>query len=209
LWDEFLSASVFEYYKENLESFNPEFKAQINEFSEGNLFFDIMQLEVWGPAQSDTTALDNYYKHHQSKYVWNKSADAVIFYTSDESTANTLKNRLSNNPRWKALADEYGEKMVVDSARFEVSQIPNGNKAVLKSGVITSPLVNPSDNTASFAYIIRYYPHTEKRNFSDAKGLVINDYQQELEKKWLEELKKKYPVKIDQKVWDNLLQSMK
>jgi peptidyl-prolyl cis-trans isomerase SurA len=209
LWDEFLSASVLEYSKENLESLNPEFKAQVNEFNEGNLFFDIMQLEVWGPAQSDTVALENYYKQHQSKYLWNKSADAIIFYTSDEATANTLKNRMSSAPRWKALADEYGEKIVVDSARFEVSQIPNGDKMVLKNGVITSPLVNTADNTASFAYIIKYYPQTEKRNFTDAKGLVINDYQQELEKKWLEELKKKYPVKVDQAVWENLLRSMK
>ncbi len=209
LWDEFLAAIVLDYYKENLENFNPEFKTQINEFSEGNLFFDIMQLEVWGPAQSDSIALENYYKQHQSKYVWNKSADAVIFYTSDEPTANTLRNRMNTSPRWKALADEYGEKIVVDSARFEISQIPNGNKMVLKTGVITSPLVNSSDNTASFAYIINYYPQTEKRNFNEAKGLVINDYQLELEKKWVEELKKKYPVKVDQAVWDNLLRSIK
>jgi len=209
LRDEFLATSVLEYYKENLESFNPEFKSQINEFSEGNLFFDIMQLEVWGPAQSDTMALENYYKQHQSKYVWNKSADAVIFYTSDEPTANTLRNRLNKSPRWKAMADEYGEKIVVDSARFEISQIPNGNKMVLKNGVMTPSLVNNSDNTASFAYIIKYYPQNEKRNFSEAKGLVINDYQLELEKKWLEELKKKYPVVINEKAWNDLLRSLK
>jgi len=209
LWDEFLAAFIMDYYKENLENFNPDFKSQIEEFSEGNLFFDIMQQEVWGPAQSDTASLENYFKQHESKYVWNKSADAIIFYTSDVATANELRKRMSASPRWKALSDEFGEKIAVDSARFEITQIPNGNKTVLKTGAITAPLVNTSDNTASFAYIINYYPQTVKRNFSEAKGLVINDYQQELEKKWLKELKKKYPVTVDQKVWNDLLRSLK
>ncbi len=30
--------------------------------------------------------------------------------------------------------------------------------------------------------------------------MVINDYQAQLEKEWLEQLRKKYPVSIDQKV---------
>jgi hypothetical protein len=30
---------------------------------------------------------------------------------------------------------------------------------------------------------------------------VINDYQNELDKKWTAELKEKYPVKIDEKVF--------
>jgi peptidyl-prolyl cis-trans isomerase SurA len=209
LWDEFLAAFIMDYYKKNLENFNPDFKSQIEEFSEGNLFFDIMQQEVWGPAQSDTVALENYFKQHESKYVWNKSADAIIFYTSDVATANELRKRMSASPGWKALSDEFGEKIAVDSARFEITQIPNGNKTVLKTGAITAPLVNTSDNTASFAYIINYYPQTVKRNFSEAKGLVITDYQQELEKKWLKELKKKYPVTVDQKVWNDLLRSLK
>jgi hypothetical protein len=42
------------------------------------------------------------------------------------------------------------------------------------------------------------------RNYSEAKGLVINDYQVELEKQWVAELKKKYPVKIDEQVFQQI-----
>jgi peptidyl-prolyl cis-trans isomerase SurA len=38
------------------------------------------------------------------------------------------------------------------------------------------------------------------RTFTEAKGLVINDYQEILEKAWIEKLKKKYPVEVNQKV---------
>jgi peptidyl-prolyl cis-trans isomerase SurA len=42
------------------------------------------------------------------------------------------------------------------------------------------------------------------RNYSEAKGLVISDYQTELEKQWVAELKKKYPVKVDEKVFQQI-----
>ena len=69
-----------------------------------------------------------------------------------------------------------------------------------KAGMMTTPMVNANDNTASFAYIIKAYSQPMQRSFNEAKGLVINDYQAILEKQWNEKLKKKYPVVIDQKV---------
>jgi peptidyl-prolyl cis-trans isomerase SurA len=56
----------------------------------------------------------------------------------------------------------------------------------------------------SFAYILKFYPQTAPRSFAEAKGLVITDYQSELEKNWLAELKKKYPVKVNQKVLEEV-----
>jgi peptidyl-prolyl cis-trans isomerase SurA len=61
-------------------------------------------------------------------------------------------------------------------------------------------VVNPTDNTASFAYIVKVYTASSPRTFNEAKGLVMNDYQAWLEEQWIKDLRKKYPVSIDQKV---------
>ena len=45
---------------------------------------------------------------------------------------------------------------------------------------------------------------TEPKEFEDAKGSVINDYQVYLEDQWVAELKKKYPVKVNKKVFRTL-----
>ncbi len=208
LWDEFISFVAMEYYKENLERFNPSLNAQMEEFKDGNLFFEIMQQQIWGPSQTDTVALEKFYSQHKNKYVWNKSADAVIFYAADMATAGLLQTQLLKTPnKWKELANELNEKVAVDTNRFELTAIPGALKTPLKEGMITKPLLNETDKTAFFAYIIKMYNEPSPRSFEDAKGLVVNDYQAELEKKWIGELKKKYPVVVNEKAWLKLVRN--
>jgi peptidyl-prolyl cis-trans isomerase SurA len=210
LWDEFVEGMALNYYQSNLENYNEEFKGQINEFRDGNLFFEIMQREIWGTAQSDSAALVNYFEKNRSKYNWKPSVDAVIFYASELTTARTFNNELKKSPTsWHDLVSKYEEKVAADSSRFELAQIPNPAKQILQPGTITSPLLNKADNTASFAYIIRSYNNTAPRSFADARGMVINDYQMELEKNWVEQLKKKYPVVINEKVLNQLIREKK
>lgn len=210
LWDEFVQAMALNYYQNNLEKYNDEFRDQISEFKDGNLFFEIMQREVWGPAQTDSIALVNYFEKNRSNYNWQPSVDAVIFYANDMATAQTFTSELKKSPtEWHNLVGNYEEKIAADSSRFEVTQIPNPSKRVLQPGTITAPQLNKADNTASFAYIIRNYNKTEPRSFADARGLVINDYQVALEKKWVDQLKMKYPVVINEKVFNDLIRQKK
>jgi peptidyl-prolyl cis-trans isomerase SurA len=199
LMDEFSKTAMFEYYRANLEKFNPEFAAQMAEFRDGNLFFEIMQTEIWNKAQSDTLALKALFEKNKSNYDWKPSADAIIFFSADASTAKTVREQLKKKPEdWRRIAETYGEKMITDSSRYEWAQIP-GLKGTPKAGMLTPDLSNPADNTVSYSYIVKVYGSASPRSFADAKGMVMNDYQNYLEEKWLDELKKKYPVVINQK----------
>jgi len=204
--DEYIHFVAMQYYRDHLELFNEEFRNQVNEFRDGNLFFEIMQREIWGRMQTDSVALMSYYEKHKNNYNWKQSADVVIFFCSDETTAKILYELVKKDPsRWKTIADGLGEKVVADSGRHEWSQIPNANGTAFKPGMITAPVVNKTDNSASFAYVLALYPNPATRSFEEAKGLVINDYQVELEDKWIQELKKKYPVKVNEKVLQSIL----
>lgn len=203
--EEFLQFALYNYYRDHLEDFNEEFRSQMNEFKDGNIFFEIMQQEIWNKAQTDTAALKSLYETNKKSYVWNQCADAVLFFCSDENTAKKLYDEVKRNPvGWRKAADNYTEKVVADSSRYEWSQIPNLFKMIPRAGMITTPLVNTNDNTASFAYVIEAHNQPLQRTFNEAKGMVINDYQTILEKQWTEKLKKKYPVVIDQKVLSDI-----
>jgi peptidyl-prolyl cis-trans isomerase SurA len=205
LMDEFLKNTMYQYYHDHLEDFNEEFRNQMTEFRDGNLFFEIMQQEVWNKAQADSLALVALYEKNKANYNWKPSSEAVIFFCSDQNIAKTLSDQIRKSPTgWKKLAEAMNEKVLADSGRYEWSQLPGLGKNSPKVGDITPVTINTADNTASFSYILKNYPQEAPRSFNEAKGLVMNDYQTILEAEWIKELRKKYPVTVDQKVLNQI-----
>jgi peptidyl-prolyl cis-trans isomerase SurA len=202
---QFIKSSAFANYASRLQNYNVAFKNQMEEFKEGNMLFEIMQQKVWNKAAADTSGLINYYKAHKEKYFWTRSADAVIFSCTNKTVADNAIAQLRRRKTWREVVADNPTQIQADSGRYELGQIPVIDRTLFTDGQITLPVINKNDGTAVFAQIIKVYPDHEPRSFQDARGLVINDYQNYLEEKWVTQLKKKYPVKINEKVVDSLL----
>jgi peptidyl-prolyl cis-trans isomerase SurA len=201
----YVSIAALENYRNRLQNFNNDFKYQLQEFKDGNMLFEVMERKVWSKASGDSIGLKKYYDEHKTNYIWNASADAVLFSCANATVAKDAVGKISNGKIWKELASENSSQIQADSGRYELSQIPVVEKTNFKPGLVTVPVINNGDGTAVFSIVIKMYPENQQRSFEDARGLVINDYQNFLEKKWIEELKKKYPVKVNQKVFQSLL----
>lgn len=206
LWDKFVTISSLEYYKKHLEEYNADFKYQMKEFKEGNMLFEIMERNVWSKAASDTVGLLSHYNANKTNYKWAESADVMIFNCSNEKIAAEAMESIKNGKLWRELADASGGSIQGDSGRYELNQIviDSTNKATPEKNTF-SPIVKNTDGTATFVKYINVYPGNQQRSFEEAKGLVINDYQNVLEKKWLEALHKKYPVTINEAVVKQML----
>ncbi|HUR11749.1 MAG TPA: hypothetical protein VM012_10295, partial [Flavitalea sp.] len=77
---------------------------------------------------------------------------------------------------------------------------------LFSEGLVTAPVKNETDNSLTFAYIVHMYPDRQKRSFDEARGFVMNDYQNYLEENWIVQLKKKYPVKVNETVFKSLVE---
>jgi len=203
--DEYEKTTAYDYYRAHLEDYNSDFAHQFQEFKDGNLLFEIMQRKVWDKASSDSVGLRAYYEDHKAKYWWEPSADVILFTCSSEKTAEDVKRRMKSIAAdWRRITDSSNGLVQADSGRFETAQIPPADKGQLQAGQFSAMQRRANDNTLSMAYIIKTYGERNPRNFYDAKGLVINDYQSFLEGKWISELKQKYPVKVDVAVMKTL-----
>ncbi len=206
LLDYYVDMAALEYYKNNLESFNKDFAFQMKEFKEGNLLFEVMQRNVWDKAASDSVGLKNYFDAHKNNYWWENSVTGILFTAANEKTANDVlpKLRLKVSD-WRAITEGYEGNVIADSGRFEIVQLalPSGYKFSPKT--FTTVVKNQSDTSVSFAYVLDYFPQRSPRNFEEARGYVINDYQIYLEQQWIAQLKKKYPIKVNETVFRSLL----
>jgi peptidyl-prolyl cis-trans isomerase SurA len=206
--DAYRQILAFEYYKQHLDKYNKAFAEQVSEFRDGNVLFEIMQRQVWNRAGADSAGLKKYFVLHKDKYLWKPGAEAIIFTAPDLQTAQKLKQNIGNNTNnWRKTLDGFSGQVQADSGRFELKQLPVSS-ATVGAGKMT-PVQTNADKSVQFAYIIRMYTSSSPRTFEEARGLVINDYQNELENAWISELKKKYPVVINEAVFNSLLSKPK
>lgn len=205
LYKEFINASADEYYRNNLDDYNTDYARQVKEFKEANLLFGIMEKNVWGKANNDSSGLNGYYSDHKSKYMWPASANALMITCNNEALVNAIQQRLKAAPSdWRQITSSNGPDVIADSGRYELTQLQTDGKATATPGAFTNTTKNENDGTYTFSYVLNVYNEPGQRSFDDARGMVISDYQQVLEDKWIGELRKKYPVKVNEQVFETI-----
>jgi len=206
LLQEYVKATAMEYYRDHLEEYDAAFKNQLMEFKDGNLLFEVMEKNIWNKSAQDTVGLLSYYNANKSKYLWEASADAIVFTTSSRQLADELSLKIKAHPTaWRDTVLLYNENVQADSNRYVITDLPAPENTKFASGMFTTPVAAGSEGAAVFSYIIRMHKAGEQRSFDEARGFVINDYQHVLEEKWIADLKKKYPVVVNDKVWGQVL----
>lgn len=205
LMKEFINEQCIDYYRSRLPDYNTELKKQLKEFNEANLLFAVMDKHIWNKAAEDTDGLKKYYNEHKSEYIRKPDVGSIILTASKKETAEEVAAKIKADPlQWRNIISSYGSNVSADSSRFEADQLPGIEKMKLEKGEISSVQYNPSANTYSFFCITDIYPNQNQRSFEDAHGMVVNDYQKVVEQQWIEQLRKKYPVKVNYTVFNTI-----
>lgn len=211
LYDEFLKESAFAYEDAHLEEKYPDFRVLVQEYHDGILLFDLMDKEVWKKAEKDTVGLQNYYDEHKNEYMWKDRVKTVYITINDPSSverAEQIANMdLSADSIRSIIKKEELKGVIVKTRFFQIGDNVDIDETDWKEGVVR---VIPStvDKTTKIVKIIEVRK-PEPKTLKEAKGVVISDYQTQLEADWLEALKAKYPVTINEKVLEKVRNSYK
>ena len=201
LYDAFLQEKVFAYEDACLESKYPEFKTLVQEYHDGILLFSLMEEQVWNKAVEDTTGLKDYYERNKHLYMWNDRVKAIVVtsnnkdnveeitsFLSGDVTADSLRAYLKGNGVQASARASFYQKG--DNVNIDAMEWNEGSLSIFESVV---------DNTTQIIKIIEVRP-AEPKSFKEARGLITSGYQNELETLWLQQLKEKYPVEVNQKL---------
>ena len=177
----------------------------MQEFKEGNLLFEVMGKKVWNKSANDNIALQQFFEANKDKFAWNESAEVILINAKSYAYADYAFENMKKGMDWKIIADNSEGMIQGDSARYELSQLPIKQGAQLTEGAIMEIVKDNSGSGASFIKVVKVYPAKMHRSFEEAKSLVINEYQKQLEENWMKELVAKYPVKVNTTVFMSLL----
>ncbi len=183
-----------------LTSKYPDYKALLTEYHDGILLYEIMNDKVWQKAINDTNGLKSYFEANRSNYNWNERLDAVIYICSDNQIANQVYNMIQNDTiNSKHVLDVINKEsalpLSVKTNKFDISLTNYLNGKNLIKGA-----------NAPYEFEGKYYVvkvneklQPEQKEFSEAKGAITSDYQNYLEKEWINELYSKHRIVVNTK----------
>jgi len=205
LLDSFIVKSACDYYRNHLEDYNADFKYRLQEFAEGNLMYDVMEKRVWYKSANDIAGLKAFYETNKQRFLWKAAVDVIVVNAKYYAYADYALVNMKEGTDWRKIVAASEGMILADSGRYEVEQLPLKPGVKLLEGEFSEILKNEKDSGAAFIKVIKVYPVKQQRSFQEAKNMVISEYQNQLEQDWLNELTKKYPVKINDAVFRRLL----
>jgi len=188
--------------RKEMEAADPALKYLIQEYHDGLLLYEISNRNVWDKAAKDEEGLVRFFKKNKKKYSWDEPRFKGIAYrTKDAADIEAVKQAV------KGLAfDKWNDKLrstfnndSILRIRVEKGVFKKGDNAIVdKYEFKTDASVKEMTgypNVASYGKIIK-----KPEDYTDVKGLVVADYQEQLEKAWVAQLRKKYNVEVDRAV---------
>ena len=193
------------YISNKLPLFSPLFANLLNDFRDGNLLFEIMDKKVWGKAASDLEGQKKFHDSRKEKYQWKSSVFAYTITFQKKEDAEAARKAYLNSLNLDVLLKAYTDIAFVDSSRYEAGELMGVGVENAKPGFVSDIFSNISDGSTSFHIVVRTFNDPSIKSFEEARGQLVNDYQQYLEDVWITTLKKKYPVVINEVNWKKLL----
>ncbi|MFP4846383.1 peptidylprolyl isomerase [Winogradskyella sp. PE311] len=194
----FFEKSILQYREDNLELENEDFANIIKEYRDGLLLFDLMEKEVWNKASTDTIGLKKYYETNKSKYVWGDRVNVTIASSGDNGNAKRILKMMKKGKSEELIKSELNQEkkqnVIFTKGLFNVNDSKLPVNFEVKKGLSKIYQHNEAFHVIN---IIDILPAGLK-TLDEAKGNVINDYQAEIESNWMNELKARFKVVINE-----------
>ena len=200
---DYANEKALAYEETQLDTKYPDFRNLMREYEEGILLFEAIKQNVWDKASTDTIGLDKFYNNNKDRYVWEERA-SLVYYTVND----TLKGDFEKIKKYIAkhnpqdVLKKYNKKG--EYVKFRQETLERGKGKVIDQSVLKAGNVVAINAPETFLKVDKIIAKTRK-SLKESRGYVVADYQDFLEKQWMEDLSKRYKVEVNQNVLNSLI----
>lgn len=208
LYDKVVEESAINFKDKRLPIISKEFRLLMQEYREGILLFNLTDQMVWTKAIKDSVGLAEFYEKNKTNFMWDERADATLYKCSNEKVATSVQKLLKAKAKkgytqadiLKLINKTSQLDLTIEEGKFTKNENETVAKATWQKGAISK--IN-NTNEVVLVEINDVLPAQPKK-LDEVRGAVTSEYQNYLEKNWLDELKNKYAVKVHQEVVERL-----
>ncbi|MCB0699009.1 MAG: peptidyl-prolyl cis-trans isomerase [Chitinophagales bacterium] len=210
VYDNFVKTVLNDIVEQNLMDENEDFRNLMEEYRAGIMLFELMDRNVWGKASKDTAGLKAFHEQNKNKYLWNPGFRGVIYTFKNENLAKQGmkqigKKGMNDEAMLKKFnSDDMPDGLSIERGFYEFAKFDRFAKDQIVQGKASEAKKN-DDGTYSVLFAEEVHNEKYPKTLDEARGYVIADYQDYLEKKWNKELRDMYPVKVNKEEFEKLI----
>ena len=204
---EMSDAEVKAYADAHLEEKHTDLRNLVREYHDGIMLFDVSLREVWDKANKDTEGLAAFFKANKKNYVWEEPRyKGYIIQAKDMASAKAAKQIVkSANP--DSVMSYLNQRVNIDSVTYV--KVQNGLWTKGQNAMVDKYAFKDKETeftpTEEYPVVLCVGKIiAAPQEYMDVRGQVTNDYQDQLEKQWIEALREKYPVIINEELLESL-----
>ena len=195
-------SDILDAKRQEMEANDLNLKYLIQEYHDGLLVYEISNREVWEKAQQDYLGQENFFKRNRKNYKWEEPRFKGMAYCSRQAEdIDNVKKAVKGKPfeKWAEILRSTFNSDSVLRIRVEEGIFKKGYNALVDKQIFgKDTLATPLKD---FPYTAVYGKKiSAPETVDDVRQQVISDYQEALEKRWVEALRKRYRVEIDENV---------
>lgn len=175
---------------------NKEYQHLIDEYTDGSMLFEASKEKVFDKAPQDTEGLEKYFKSHRKSYVFQQPmAKGVLIQAKNDSIANAVREQVKNLDKEEIIA--YVKANFSGEASADRFLVGKGVNGMIDNIMFGGEPVKPKAKGFDTYFILEGKILEAPEEMADVRNQVTTDYQEELEKQWVKELKKRYKVNVN------------
>ena len=182
---------ILEQRADSLAAVDMEMRYLIKEYHDGLLLYEVSNEHVWDKAAKDEKALEAYFKAHKKNYTWDEPRFKGMAYhvkiQSDVKAVADCVKKLKFDDWNEALRKGFNNDSII-RIRVEKGLFKKGDNKLIDREVfkVTDAKV---DSVKGYPIDATYGKLIKKpQEYTDVRGLVTADLQDELERQWVAEL---------------------
>lgn len=200
---DFAKRKLMSYENEQLSNKYPEFRFLVQEYREGILLFDLKKDRVWDRASSDSAGLADFYEENKQNYSVGERYEYVRFTAASREVADQIMSELrSGSTSGSAIVDKFNTESQL-TVRMDTLKIAVGENPNIDAAANGEWKTWESDGRWMVTHVVRTIP-AGVRPLSEIRGIVTSDYQKYLETEWIQELRAKYDIEVNEDVMSTL-----
>ena len=204
LYNQFEEKSIFDEELQLIEANNIDYQMVLDEYRSGILLFNLMEEKVWNKAIVDTVGLKAFYeKNKKRNYELSEHAVVRRFVSKDSLVIQKVIDKL--NLTNSELDSLFNSQEPLTLQTFD-EKIEKGKNHWLDDHWQVGNSVHKGETYFTLWSVVSIKPNGYKP-LNNIKGLVISDYQKELETQWIKSLRKKYPMKLNKAVLKSYIEA--